>query len=331
MDHGRPAGAPVGSHRREHGGDAGADVLAHDDGDGGAVADLTGFGQSLKDTYRGGAGLDQGGEDRSGQQAQEGVLEGDEKLLEGGDLPQAGHRAGHGLHAEHQRGKPQKDGTRIPPLVILFGHIEDNADKGQHRGEGGGFQQFYPDVAAADARKAEDPGGDGGAHVGPHDDIDGLAQRHKARVDKAHHHHCGGGGALYHRRYQKSGEHSHGPVGGEFSQQGPQLSAGPALQGLAHDIHTEEEKAEAADHGEKVKDIHTSSPFCFCIILPLSFDYIRNGLRATACLRKTKRDPVADILRQSLASYCQAGPQRSVLTTLATGSPLQATPFSGKV
>ena len=44
--------------------------------------------------------------------------------------------------------------------------------------------------------KAQKPGRDGRADVGAHDDVDGLTQRHQARVDKADHHDRGGGRAL---------------------------------------------------------------------------------------------------------------------------------------
>ena len=68
-------GVFIGAHRGENGGNTGADVLTHDDGDGCAVADLPGNSQRLQDTHRGRAGLDDRREDGACQHTQNGVFE----------------------------------------------------------------------------------------------------------------------------------------------------------------------------------------------------------------------------------------------------------------
>ena len=61
---------------RDQRGDAGADVLPHDDGDGHAVGDGAGHGQRLQNAHRGGGGLDDAGKDGAYQHPQQGVGKG---------------------------------------------------------------------------------------------------------------------------------------------------------------------------------------------------------------------------------------------------------------
>ena len=237
-----PTGVFGGANGGEDGGDAGADVLAHDDGDGGAVGDLAGAGQRLQDTDGGRTGLNDGGQNRAGQAAQDGILEGDKQLLECGNILKAGDGAGHGFHAEHQRGKTQQDQTGVFLLAVLEEHVVDDANQRQDRGKGGGLQQLDEDVAAFDAAEAEDPGGDGGADVSAHDDVDGLTQGQQAGVDEADHHDGGGGGTLNDGGDGKTGQEAHGLVGGQLTEQNPETVTGPALQGLAHEVHAKQKQ-----------------------------------------------------------------------------------------
>ena len=252
-------GAPcvlIGAHGGQQRRNAGADILAHDDGDGGGVADLSRDGQCLQDTHGGGAGLDDARQHRAGQHAQHRVLEGDEQLCEGGHVLQARHRAAHGVHTEHQRGEAQQDHAGVLLPAVFAEHIEDNAHQRQHRRKGRGLQQIDPHTAAADARHAQQPRRHGGAHVGAHNDVDGLPQRHQAGVDKAHHHHRGGRRALDHGGDAQTGQKAGHDPSGHPVQHRPQLAAGPPLQRLPHQIHTEQEQAQATDHCQHVKNRH---------------------------------------------------------------------------
>ena len=258
VHHGGPVGVFVGAHGGQHGRDAGADVLAHDDGNGGGIADAAGDGQGLQNAHGGGGGLDDARQHRSHQHAQNGIAEHQEQLGELRHVLQAGHGPAHGLHAEHQGGKAQQDGAGVLLLVGLAEHIEDDADQGQHRGKGRGLQQLHPGAAAVDARQAQQPRGDGGAHVGAHDDVDGLAQGHQPRVHEAHHHHRGGGGALDNGGDAQARQEAHEHPAGHLIQQGPQLAAGPAFQGLAHHVHAEQEQTQSAHQRQRIENSHNS-------------------------------------------------------------------------
>ena len=109
---------------------------------------------------------------------------------------QPGHGAAHGVHAEHQDGEAQEDRAGVLLLVVLGRHGEDHTDEGQDRGKRSGLEQLDEEVPAVQTRQAQDPGRDGGADVGPHDNADGLAQGEQAGVYKAHHHDRGGGRTL---------------------------------------------------------------------------------------------------------------------------------------
>ena len=195
MHHGGALGVLVSTRRGDHSGDAGADVLAHDDRNGRTVGDGARSGQSLQDTDRGRAGLDDAGEHGTDQHTEQRVFKGHKELLEGGVAGKAFHGTRHSFHTEHQRGKAEQDGACVLALAVFEEHVHDDADEGKDGGEGGGLEELDP-AGTVDGAHTDDPGRDGRAQVGAEDDVGGLAQRHEPRVDKADHHDGGGGGAL---------------------------------------------------------------------------------------------------------------------------------------
>ena len=82
MDHGRPLRVFVCTEGGQNGGDARADVLPHDDGDRRAIADRAGRRERLQDTDRGGRGLHDAGQNRTGQHTENGIGEHQEELCE---------------------------------------------------------------------------------------------------------------------------------------------------------------------------------------------------------------------------------------------------------
>ena len=185
--------------------------------------------------------MNDGRQSRPGQHAQNGVGEHQQKVLELGNLLQAGHRAAHGFHAEHENGKAQENHANVLFPLFLAHHGQDDADEGQDRGKGAGLEQLDKEIAALQPGEAQDPGGDGGAHVGAHNHPDGLPQREQARVDKAHHHHRGGRGALDHGGDAHTREKAQELAGGQLAQQHFQAAAGGLFQIGAHQIHAEQE------------------------------------------------------------------------------------------
>ena len=190
--HGGALGVFVGAHAGDQRRDAGADVLPHDDGHRRGVADLPGGGQRLQNAHGGGGGLDDRRQHRAHQHAQQRVGEGQKQLGEARHVLQPGHGAAHGVHAEHQGGEAQQNGAGVLFVAVLAEHVENNADQRQHRREGGGLEQLHPCAAAVDARQTQEPRRHRGAHVGAHDDVDGLPQGHQPGVHEAHHHDGGG-------------------------------------------------------------------------------------------------------------------------------------------
>ena len=253
MNESSPTGVLVGAHRGEHGGDGGADVLAQDDGDGGAKGHRTRGGQGLQDTHRGGGGLDDGGESRASQHAQDGVGEHQQDVGELRYVLQTGHSPGHGVHAEHESGKAQQNGADVPLAVVLEEHIQHHADDGQNGGEGGGLEQLNKEAVALNAGQRQNPGRHRGAHVGTHDDTHGLIELHHTGVDEAHHHHRGGRGGLNDGGDHQAQEEAFDGAGGEPLQDGFELVARCSLQSIAHNGHTKEEQGQAAQHRQDVE------------------------------------------------------------------------------
>ena len=195
MDHGGAAGVLVRAHRGEQRRHTGADVLAHDDGDGAAVGDDTGGAQGLQDADAGTGALDDASDQCTHQNAEDGVGEADKEVGEPCLALQRLDGIGHGGHAGHQDGKADEDGADALFLLALA-HIEQDADEGEERAEGGGLEHLDPDAVALQAGEAQQPAGDSGTHIAAHDDADGLMQLHDAAVDEADHHDGGGAGAL---------------------------------------------------------------------------------------------------------------------------------------
>ena len=260
VDHGRPAGVLVGAHRGDQSGGAGADVLAHDDGDGAAVGDDAGGAEGLQNTHAGAGTLDDGSDQCAHQHAQDGVGEADEQLGEPGLIFQRGNGVRHGGHAGHQDGKADQDAADAL-FLLAAEQIQQDADEGQQRAEGGGFEQLDQQAVALQAGQAQDPAGDGGAHVAAHDDADGLVQLHDAAVDKTHHHDGGGAGALDHRGDGQAQQKAFEGVFGQAAEDLLQPAASLPLQGLAHQVHAVQEQRQAAKQGKNVCDAHGLSSF----------------------------------------------------------------------
>ena len=101
VDDGHPLGVAADADRGDQSRNAGADVLAHDDGDSDAVGDGAGHGQCLQNANGGGGGLDDAGEGSAYQHAQEGIGEGGHEVGKARHICQRRHRAAHQLHAVH--------------------------------------------------------------------------------------------------------------------------------------------------------------------------------------------------------------------------------------
>ena len=259
VHHGSAAGVLVGTHRGDQRGDAGADVLAHDDGDGAAVGDNARRTERLQDADAGTGTLDDAGDDGTHQNAQQGVGETDEEIGEPCLVLQRSHCAGHGGHAGHQNGKADQDSADAFPLFVLA-HVEQDADEGEDRAEGGGLEHRDPEAVTLQAGKAQDPTGDGGAHVAAHDDADGLMQLHDATVDKADHHNGGGAGGLNHGGDAEAKEKALEGVIGQLAQNFLELAARLFFQCLAHDVHTEQEQSKTTQKRKEVEDCHMCFP-----------------------------------------------------------------------
>ena len=259
MHHGGTAGVLVGAHRGDQGGDAGADVLTHDDGDGAAVGDDAGGAQRLQDADAGTGTLDDAGDQCTHQNAQNGVGEAGEQTGEPGLVLQRKHRIGHGGHTGHQHGKADEDGADAFFLLTLT-HIQQNADKCKQRAERSGFEHLDQQAVALQTGQTQQPAGDGGAHVAAHDHADGLMQLHDAAVDKADHHNGGSAGTLDHSGDAQAKEKTLEGVIGQLAQDLLQLAAGLLFQCFAHDVHAEQEQGQAAQQRKDIENSHFVFP-----------------------------------------------------------------------
>ena len=242
MNQSSTAGILVGAYRGEQSGNTGTDVLTHDDRDRSAVGNLTGNRQSLQNTDGSGGGLDNTGQNSTGQHTQDGILEQQEQVGECGNISQTGNCVGHGIHTEHQSSKAQQDRTGILLLVALEEHVEDDTDKCKNGSKGSGIEQFYENIAAFNTAKAQDPRSNSGTDVGAHDNIDRLSKGHQAGVYKTDNHNGGSRRGLNNGCNTKTGQQTCPFVGGERMQNSTQRVACTAFQSVTHNTHAVEEK-----------------------------------------------------------------------------------------
>ena len=150
-----------------------------------------------------------------------------------GILAQGDDGIAHHAHAQHQDTKPQEHGTQVlqgPFFADDLHHKANGNDQGDVVGQIEGNELC----------------GHGGPDVGPHDDAECLFQVHQSCVDQPHGHNRGSTGRLEHCR--NPGPQGH-PVDSLLCQL-PQdfLELGPSrlLQAVAHQLHTVQEKRNAA-------------------------------------------------------------------------------------
>ena len=259
MDHGRPFGVFAGTDGGENGGDAGTDILPHDKRDGGVKANHTGGAHGLEDAHRGRGALDQGGDGGTRQNPQEGIGEGDEELLEFGQILKTGDRALHRVHADKEKAQPQDDLPHDAFAPAAQEQIQHNARRSQEGAQYGGLEQQKKQVVGGDIPQAQELCRDGGADIGPHDDADRLLQLHDARVNEADAHDGGGGGALDQSGDQRAQQDTPEHIAGQPFQYALQTAAGQLLQAVGHGGHAEEEGSDGPDEGDHVRYIHLSA------------------------------------------------------------------------
>ena len=274
VDEGGAPGVFVGARRRDDRRGGGADVLAHDDGHRSGEADRAGGGQHLQNAHRSGGGLQQRREHRARHHAEQRVGEFGEQLHEPGFVGEGLHGAGHGVHAGHEDGKAQQNFAHAA-AAVLAGHVQHHADKAQNGAPCVGVEHLGDKAVPLQTGQRQQPAGDGGAHVGAHDDADGLMQVHQTGVDKAHRHDRGGAAGLDDGRDGTPQQQTLDGAGGHFAQNALQFAAGGLLQAFAHQVHAVQEHGDTAHQCEHVENAHgyTSSTILFFYPAPRAGSY----------------------------------------------------------
>ena len=112
---------------------AGADIHAHQNGDRRAIGHLSRRRERLQNTDGRTRRLDDRSQTCADEDAENGVGEHKQQILELRHIAQSRNGIAHHLHTEHQRCKAEQDRARILALAVFCRHIEDDAQKGKHR------------------------------------------------------------------------------------------------------------------------------------------------------------------------------------------------------
>ena len=248
-----------------------ADAHAHDHRKRRCKRDRPGNGERLQNTDGGGVRLQNGGDERADENAEDRIFKHRHQPEKALALAQRRHCAAHRVHAVHQNGKAEQNIAGVPILRRFPEHPQqDTGDGGEGRDRRG--TQKRERVAAADIRKAENPARYGCADVRAEHDADRLRESHHAGVYKADDHrgrgrrgldHGGDGSAEQHALERRIGE----PVEDEF-----EPLPGDELQAVAHKPHAEKKQRHAAEQRQKVGNTH-SHRFLYKVI-KLKYPYI---------------------------------------------------------
>ena len=243
MDEGGALGVAVSAQAGQKSGDTGTDVLAKEHKDRVIQSHHTAQGQRLKDTDAGRGALDHRGEERAGQNAQDGIGEGSEEIDKGLIVPQRSHGGAHQLHAQEEDAQTGNDLADAVDLLLLEHGDEHHAEEGQQRRDEAHVQR-------------NEKAGHGGTHVGTHDHANRLLKGHQAGVDESHHHDSGRRGALNDCRNTGAHQDAQDPLGSEHFQNGLQAVTCRDFQTRAHNVHAVQKQGKSAEEHKNVFQLH---------------------------------------------------------------------------
>ena len=129
MDDGSPLARAVGADGGQQRGGAGADILTEQDEDNASQIHYAAGGHGLYDADGGGRGLDDGGEYRARQNAQDGVGEFDHQLGKFRHILERRHSAGHGVHTGEQQTEANNYRAHLLHHFSLEHHHHEHTDK----------------------------------------------------------------------------------------------------------------------------------------------------------------------------------------------------------
>ena len=252
VDHSGPLGVFVRAHAGNQGGDAGADVLAHDDGKRCGKSDCPGGGHRLENAHRGGGALDDGGYRGPGQDAQHRVGQGGKEGLKGRGIRQRLHGVRHDEHPIEQDAEAQQNLAHKLGLALFPAHQDHNANQRDDRRQGGGLQNGHNrsgGSAPVQIAQAQNQRGYRGADIRAHNHAHGIVQLENPGVYQSDHNDRGGRGALNGGGDDNTQKKAFEQVAGQPFQGDLHLAACQLFQPGAQDVHSEQEESQPAQHG----------------------------------------------------------------------------------
>ena len=175
MDDRCPLGIPARSHACQKSRDTGTDVLSEEHEHRAVDINHPSHCQRLEDTDGGWGRLDYRREHSAYQDSQDGIGELGYHMDECLGIPERDHGIAHHPHSDEQHADTCNDAAHMLDLFVLHENQEHDAHKCNQRRKG-------PDV------QGNQLSGNGGTHVGSHDDPDSLLKCHQAGINKPHRH-----------------------------------------------------------------------------------------------------------------------------------------------
>ena len=151
VDHSGAAGVLVGPHGGQHGRDAGADVLPHDDGDGHGVGNAAGERECLEHPHGGGRALDDAGDHGADCQTDKRLVEFGHELSKGRRIGQGTDGLSHQIHTKNEDSKAHQHRADAALFVALADHGHNNAHHGKQGRKILRLQHLHPDSVTLNA------------------------------------------------------------------------------------------------------------------------------------------------------------------------------------
>ena len=149
------------------------------------------------------------------------------------------------LQANKQHREPDHE---IAPVLVLFFLQQRQQEPQAYQ------RQRHGTDAHLEAEDGDQPGGDRGTDIRPHDHADGLPQGQQTGVGETDDHQGGRRGRLDHGGDGEAREHGEKAIGGGSRQDTSHALARQFQQGVAHDFHPVEEQAQCPQQGQDIGD-----------------------------------------------------------------------------
>jgi len=246
VDHGRALGIFAGTDRCNNRGDAGTDILTHDNRESGRESYSAGGGKCLKYTDRCRRTLYQSGEYRTCDNTEDGIGKSGHKFGEVGGIFKGRDRLFHREHAREKYAEADEYLTKLLAGGLVGYHKEKYADKRREGSEVCGLKEQQQQAVTFKIGETDKLCGDGGTDIGAHYNAYRLLKLKYTGVYKTYDDNGGGRGALDNCGGNGTEQYAGDDVSGKGAEHFFHFTARNLFETVAHNVHSVKEQRNAS-------------------------------------------------------------------------------------